>query len=131
MASKPARIGLSHAEESEELLVAPIDEHLLQEICRRILDVVPAEQIKLFGSHAYGTPNEDSDIDLLVVVDSQESVFSLCTRIHKRLSHRLVSLDIIVRTPDQISNALGDEFNPFLREAWAKGKVLYERVSAN
>jgi len=33
-----------------------------------VLQAVPAETIYLFGSHAYGTPNGDSDIDIFVVV---------------------------------------------------------------
>ena len=33
-----------------------------------VLKAVPAEAIYLFGSHAYGTPNEDSDFDIYVVV---------------------------------------------------------------
>lgn len=33
-----------------------------------ILDTVPVEQIYLFGSYAYGTPHEDSDLDICVVV---------------------------------------------------------------
>ncbi|MCL2433430.1 MAG: nucleotidyltransferase domain-containing protein [Clostridia bacterium] len=33
-----------------------------------VLQAIPAEAIYLFGSHAYGTPREDSDIDIYVVV---------------------------------------------------------------
>ena len=33
-----------------------------------VLQTIPAEAIYLFGSHAYGTPNEDSDIDIYVVL---------------------------------------------------------------
>jgi len=33
-----------------------------------VLKVVPAEAIYLFGSYAYGTPDEDSDFDIYVVV---------------------------------------------------------------
>lgn len=37
-------------------------------ICRVIDETVEAEQIYLFGSHAYGMPNADSDYDLCVVI---------------------------------------------------------------
>jgi len=33
-----------------------------------VLQAIPAEAIYLFGSYAYGTPNEDSDIDIYVVL---------------------------------------------------------------
>ena len=39
----------------------------LDEISRIIAETVPVESIYLFGSHAYGTANKDSDIDLYVV----------------------------------------------------------------
>lgn len=40
----------------------------LQNICQIIGNTVTADQIYLFGSHAYGTPNESSDFDLCVVI---------------------------------------------------------------
>jgi len=40
----------------------------IQNITNAIVGAVPAEKIFLFGSYAYGTPNEDSDYDLYVVI---------------------------------------------------------------
>ena len=39
----------------------------LDAITKVIADTVPVETIYLFGSHAYGTPHKDSDLDLYVV----------------------------------------------------------------
>ena len=39
----------------------------LDAITKIITDTVPVETIYLFGSHAYGTPGKDSDLDLYVV----------------------------------------------------------------
>jgi predicted nucleotidyltransferase len=44
-------------------------EALKQEIIERLMPLDP-DKIILFGSYAYGTPNEDSDIDLFLVKDS-------------------------------------------------------------
>jgi predicted nucleotidyltransferase len=41
--------------------------HNLDEISQIIAKTVPVESIYLFGSYAYGTPNNDSDLDLYVV----------------------------------------------------------------
>src|SRR5207253_10734365 len=41
---------------------------LLQEIVRRIVTALQPETIYLYGSHAYGQPHENSDVDLLVVL---------------------------------------------------------------
>ena len=40
----------------------------LSAICQTIEQTISADQIYLFGSHAYGTPNADSDYDLCVVI---------------------------------------------------------------
>jgi len=51
---------------------------LLEEITRRLVAEFRPEQIILFGSHAWGIPNEDSDVDLLVIVShSDEKRFSV------------------------------------------------------
>ena len=110
------------------MLTPPVDEALLSEICRRILRVVDAERIVLFGSHAYGSPTRDSDIDVLVVAQSDHR-HRLATEIYGTLYPRLVSIDIVVRTYMQIAAAFTDDgFDPFLREVWRKGKVLHERI---
>lgn len=113
------------------MLTPPVDEMLLSEICRRILRIVEAERIVLFGSHAYGSPTQDSDIDVLVVTKSDHR-HRLATDIYGALYPRLVSIDIVVRTPMQIAAAFTDDgFDPFLREVWRKGKVLHERIGFN
>lgn len=45
----------------------------LRAITQAIVDQFQPEQIILFGSYAWGTPNEDSDIDLLVIKESDEA----------------------------------------------------------
>ena len=40
----------------------------LAHICRIIIETIEVEEIYLFGSYAYGTPNPDSDYDLCVVI---------------------------------------------------------------
>ncbi len=42
-----------------------VSHELLAEMTRRLVAEFQPEQIILFGSHAWGTPNEDSDVDLL------------------------------------------------------------------
>jgi predicted nucleotidyltransferase len=83
------------------------------------------QKIILFGSYAHGTPREDSDVDLLVIMSR--------TRDHgKRMSLRIrhaiprdFALDLLVRTPAEVARRLrwGD---PFMCELMEKGKVLYE-----
>ncbi|MBM4049693.1 MAG: nucleotidyltransferase domain-containing protein [Planctomycetes bacterium] len=74
-------------------------EGLLQAIVERLVAEFHPEQIILFGSHAWGTPTEDSDIDLLVVVpESNEKPTQRATRGYRCLRDMVVPKDIVVKT---------------------------------
>ena len=48
-----------------------VDKNILDQICTRLVNAYHPLVIYLFGSHAWGSPNADSDIDLLVVVNDR------------------------------------------------------------
>src|SRR5207249_7954502 len=82
-------------------------------------------KIILFGSYAYGTPHNESDVDLLVIMPCRNAI-DQAIRIDCA-SDRPFSLDLIVRTPYQIEQGLKEgDCDWFLREIVEKGKVLYE-----
>ena len=84
-------------------------------------------KIILFGSYAYGEPNEHSDVDLLVVMPAADMV-NQAVRI--RLALRApFPMDLIVRTPKYLQRRLEDG-DWFLREIVSKGKLLYEKADA-
>ncbi len=84
------------------------------------------EKIILFGSYAYGKPHPESDVDLLVVMNTPLKETEQAIRICQTVLYHF-GLDLIVRTPATLDRRikLGD---PFLREVVNKGKVLYERT---
>lgn len=84
------------------------------------------EKIILFGSYAQGSPTLESDVDLLVIVNTNNSTLKLSSEIALSLDHSF-PLDIIVRTPEQIEKRIqnGDFF---LEDIISHGKVLYERI---
>jgi len=45
-----------------------VSNELLADITRRLVAEFQPEEVILFGSQAWGIPNEDSDVDLLVIV---------------------------------------------------------------
>ena len=49
-----------------------IQPDLLNETIERLKTEFQPEEIYLFGSHAWGTPDEDSDVDLMVIVPSSD-----------------------------------------------------------
>jgi len=63
-----------------------------------VLQAVPAEAIYLFGSYAYGTPHEDSDIDIFVVLpDGTEELGELYGDIRgllRKNNFRSIELDL-------------------------------------
>lgn len=80
----------------------------------------------LFGSYAYGTPTADSDVDLLVILDTDVPRRERAWLVSRLLIPRPFPVDLLVKTPDEIARALsGRDF--FIQEIMARGKVLYER----
>ena len=104
----------------------PVTREQLQEVVQRIKRACDPQRILLFGSHAYGKPMPDSDVDLLVVMESNERPAARSTAIAKALLDIPFPMDILVRTPDEIRHRLniGDYF---IREILERGEVLYER----
>jgi predicted nucleotidyltransferase len=83
--------------------VKTLSRELREEITRRLVAELQPEQIILFGSHAWGTPHEDSDVDLLVVMpDDAEPVAETDYRARAALCDLGISKDILVRTRAQL-----------------------------
>lgn len=98
----------------------------LEQIVSTIVRECHPQKIILFGSHAWGTPGTDSDVDLFVVKETNESTRTVARTINRALWGRTVPLDLVVSTPNHVTRriALGDRF---VTDVMTKGKVLYER----
>ncbi len=97
----------------------------IQTICDDIVREFKPLQVILYGSYAYGTPKEYSDVDLLVVMPVANSeTRAKAVEIRKRIPHRF-SMDLLVRSPEEIAYRISHN-DWFLREVTEKGVVLYE-----
>jgi len=99
----------------------------LPEITKRIRETSDPEKIILFGSYARGDNLPDSDVDLLVVMNSVQSPRSESIRIRRNLRGLLVPVDVIVTSLEQLEhhkNTVGMIYRTILNE----GKVIYERT---
>jgi predicted nucleotidyltransferase len=94
---------------------------------RAIVEEFNPDKIILFGSYAYGTPNADSDVDLLVVMPARNQ-HDQAVRIRWRLAAPF-PLDLIIRTPEEMRWRL-EEGESFLTTVVSRGKVLYEKDDA-
>ena len=98
----------------------------LRPAIQKIVAELNPEKIVLFGSYAYGIPNPDSDVDLLVVMKTRASLKDRSWAVSRLLMPRPFPVDILVKTPKEIEKALGaGDF--FLKEILMRGKVLYDR----
>ena len=101
-----------------------VDQSLLDEIVRRIVEVAQPDQIILFGSAARGEMGPDSDLDLLVVKADVPHRRRLGQAIHRNLFGVGVPVDIIVVTPEDIQ-AFQDKVGTIIGPAHKEGKLLY------
>lgn len=80
-----------------------LDENLLRTATQRLVAEFQPEQIWLFGSHAWGAPTEDSDVDLMVIVrDSNETSVRRSQRAHRCLRGLRMPKDVVVPTRAQV-----------------------------
>ncbi|MFH1746758.1 MAG: nucleotidyltransferase domain-containing protein [Planctomycetota bacterium] len=113
--------------ETPAVLAPPVDEALLAEIVRRITGHLLNPCIVLFGSHAYGQPSARSDLDLLVITDTQKGTYTVAGELYGILRPRRVRMDIVVLTPEMYRRRRAG-FDPFLEEIGSKGRVLYGQL---
>ena len=102
-----------------------VTEEILDEITRRIVHAFDPEKVVLFGSYAYGEPYPDSDVDLLVVMETEMQPTERSVAISELIRPRPFPIDIIAKTPKELENSLA-QGNFFLNEILEQGKVLYE-----
>ncbi|MCK9371767.1 MAG: nucleotidyltransferase domain-containing protein [Sulfuricurvum sp.] len=105
----------------------PMDEQLQKEIVARLMPLRPYKLI-LFGSYAYGEPDEESDIDLLFI-NNEETYKSFSERIDikmqiaKRLDEIGLPIDVLAYTKKEWED-LQESGHSFVREINAKGVLL-------
>ncbi len=101
---------------------------ILNNIVIRLKQDYDPEQIILFGSYAYENPTDESDIDLLIVKDTQESVLERWVKVRKLVSElrKGFAFSPIIVTPLELKSRLG-KGDQFFEEIMRRGKKLYAR----
>jgi len=83
--------------------VKTVSQEMLGEATRRLTEEFQPEEIWLFGSHAWGTPHADSDVDLMVIVSqSEERSIQRMQRAHRCLSGIGFPKDVLVPTRAEV-----------------------------
>ncbi|MGB9902919.1 nucleotidyltransferase domain-containing protein [Methanothrix sp.] len=100
---------------------------LLKEIVRRLVEGLNPEKIILFGSHAYGSPTEASDIDLLVVLpESDQPRYRRAQKAYGCLWGLTAPVEILVLTRKELDE-MGRVPASLGYQALHRGKVIYGR----
>ena len=102
-----------------------MDQKLLDEIVRRLVNALQPEAIYLYGSHAYGHPHEDSDVDLFVVIhDSSLPSHKRATAAYSALRGLCLPIEIKVVTRAEFERR-AHWLSSLERVVREKGKILY------
>ncbi|MBZ0271234.1 nucleotidyltransferase domain-containing protein [bacterium] len=108
-------------------MVERTEPDVLTEIVARLVDEFQPDTIYLFGSHAWGEPHRDSDLDILVVVpDSDETPAKRAQRAYARKAGLMVPMDIVVQTREEFERFL-PAASSLAHRIVRDGKVLYAR----
>jgi len=91
-----------------------MDQDVQQEVNKLkelIINAIPVEQIYLFGSYAYGTPNKDSDLNFYVVLKDDVEMRDLDAGLQIRFTiarEKTMAVDIIAKKKKDFLNRIGD-----------------------
>lgn len=106
-----------------------VNEEILS-IKNKILESVEnCEKIYLFGSHAYGVPNKDSDYDFFVVLpDTSENPILVIQKVHRNLSKERMLIPVDVLASHKTRFEERSKFPTIERKIVREGILLYERT---
>lgn len=85
------------------------------------------KRVILFGSWARGEEDRYSDIDLVIIKETEERFLDRINSIYEILQP-LCAIDVLVYTPDEFER-MRQEGNPFIEKVLQEGMVIYERPS--
>lgn len=101
-------------------------ERFIEEAVRRLRDDAGAERVIVYGSQAEGTADPGSDVDLLVIVESDEQPLDRRIRLRRLLGGpgQPVPFDLVVLTPAEFEARM-ERGDPFIQQVLDRGRTLH------
>ena len=99
---------------------------IIESILEKIVAHYAPEKVILFGSYAHGEADEDSDLDLLIVMDTELPPLEGYVRIRRVINHQDLPVDIFVITPEEFEETK-DVIGGIAYAPAKYGRVLYEK----
>jgi predicted nucleotidyltransferase len=106
------------------MLQTPVTLNDIRRVVQQIVERFDPQKVILFGSYADDRPTEDSDVDLLVVMEAADQPLHTAARISAAIDHPF-ALDIVVSNPSALEASFKRRGN-FATEIMTRGVVLYE-----
>lgn len=98
----------------------------IKNVAKRIGDAANADAVVLFGSYARGNATENSDVDFLVIAESDLPRFKRSRQLHKLFKPYPFGMDILVYTPAEITKGSKTPLS-FVSSVLREGKTVYGR----
>ena len=90
----------------------------------RIADACDPKAIIIFGSVAKGTADENSDLDIMVILETDMTYYERTLAVRKAIGVTSIPVDILAFTPEEVNAAKGRR-RSIITEALSTGKVVY------
>ena len=103
-----------------------VDRELIDDVVRRVVERFHPKRVVLFGSHARGDADPESDIDLFIEMESNQRPLDRMIAVSSLFGNRRWGLDVFVYTPEEVTARRGDP-GDLLAYVDAEGIVLYDR----
>ena len=113
---------------AKKLIEPPYSKSLINTISKRLVENLDVIKVILFGSYVSGNPTKDSDLDLLIIINTKVKGIKRYAMVSELLEPRKIPMDIIVKTPEELEDRT-KIFDPFIRNILKTGKILYEKSS--
>ena len=103
-----------------------IDERDIERVAKAIGTAAGADRVILFGSHARGDAGENSDVDLMIIADSDLPRFKRSRELYKLFRPYPFGMDLVVYTPREVENGKRSPLS-FVSTVLKEGRTVYVR----
>jgi uncharacterized protein len=105
-----------------------INQNTIEEVKKRLINVYNPLEIYLFGSYAWGHPDEESDLDLLIVIEKySKDRYSMLLDGHKAFMDMTISKDIVVLDKEEFEK-FSEDITRLCYKIKREGKRLYAKA---
>lgn len=103
-----------------------IEKDTIKQVAKNLAIAADAEKVILFGSHARGDASEHSDVDFMIIANSDLPRFKRSRELYKLIKPHPFAMDIIVYTPQEIEKGKKTKIS-FVSTVLKEGETLYVR----